>query len=178
MHLMRAIVLSSLLAVVLTGCTDQDPLELSLRPVSGTYYLEQVEDGLYYLRDGRADDRAGGALDGTVERLAWTPRYILAQRRPLAGGAVDGWLLIDTERHTAVGPLTDEDVAARSALPRASEALTAAEAWHRLGRDRSPVLAVLAAIGLGAGLVGWRLRHRSADACSANAGDKRGDSGA
>jgi hypothetical protein len=85
----------------------------------------------------------------------------------LAGGVVDGWLLIDTERHTAVGPLSDEDVAARSALPRASEALTAAEAWHLLGRDWSPVLAVtagMAVVGLAAGLVAWWLRHRRADA--------------
>jgi hypothetical protein len=163
-HLRRAVALSALLTVALTGCTDQDALDPSLRPVSGTYYLERFEDGQYYLRDGRGDDRAGGALDGTVERLAWTPRYILAQRRSLAGGAVDGWLLIDTERHTAVGPLSDEDVAARSALPRASEALTAAEVWHQLGSRPSPVLAVMAVAGLGVGLVGWWLRHRRADA--------------
>jgi hypothetical protein len=162
-HLRRAVALSTLLAVALTGCTDPDALDPSFKPVTGSYYLERFEDGLYYLRDGRGDDRAGGALDGTVERLAWTPRYILAQRRPSAAGDVDGWLLIDTERHTAVGPLSDEDVAARSALPRASEALTASDAWHQLGRERSPVPAVMAAVGLGAGLVGWWLRHRRAD---------------
>jgi hypothetical protein len=159
--LLRRGLIISCAAVLLTGCIDQAPLALSLRAVAGDYYLEQFEGGRYYLRAGRGDGRGGGVLDGTVERLAWTPRYILAQRRASAGGVVDGWILIDVERHTAVGPLTDDVVAARSALPRASEALTAAEAWKRLGVDWLRVLRMGAAALLTKICAGTGLRARS-----------------
>jgi hypothetical protein len=156
------LLLSCWLPAVLAGCMDQDPLGLSLRRVAGNYYLEQSEDRRYYLRDGRGDESGGGALEGTVERLAWTPTYILAQRRSLMGGVVDGWMLVDTERHTAVGPLSDEQVAARSALPRGSEALRAAEAWERLGPDWPRAFEGSAVAFIGLGLVGWWLRRRIA----------------
>lgn len=158
------VLLGCWLPAILIGCMDQDPLGLTLRRVAGNYYIEQSEARVYHLRDGQDDDRGGGVLGGSVERLAWTPRYILAQRRSLDGGIVNGWMLVDTELHTVLGPFSDQQVAERSALPRASESLTAAEAWQQVGMDWPRVMGAIAVAFVGIGLVGWWLRRRDAEA--------------
>jgi hypothetical protein len=152
------------LSAILAGCMDQGPLGSSLRRVAGNYYLEQSEAGLYYLRDGRDDASESGVLEGSVERLVWTPRYILARRRSLTAGIADGWMLVDTELHTALGPFSDRQMAERSALPRASEALTAAEAWRQAGLGWHGALPAIAVAFVGLGLVGLWFRERSTEA--------------
>ena len=120
--------------LVLGACMGQDPFGLSHRRVAGDYELQRHESGSFYLRRADDDSSGGGVLEGTVERIAWTPDYIVAQRRALFGGRVDGWMVIEVSSHRVTGPLADSIIAARSALPRAADAVPAATAWDALGR--------------------------------------------
>src|SRR2546423_13180784 len=66
---------------------DQDPFHLSERRLAGDYRLKQWEDfRTYYLVGGPQPDRGGGAIDGTVLRLAWDRSPLLIQRQAAFGG--------------------------------------------------------------------------------------------
>ena len=122
----------ALLSLCTLGC-NQNPLRVACRPVEGPYCLERSENGRYYLRDRRQSDGLdrGGVLGGPALRLTRAPGVILAQRQSIAGGEIE-WMLVNVGADTIIGPLTQADVDARSALPRASEAVPSALLWDQL----------------------------------------------
>jgi hypothetical protein len=116
---------------VVAGC-DQDPFHLRERQVLSGYELQQWEDSnTYYLV--RDSDRAdtGGVLDGTVVRIGWNKRYIIAERKANFGGDKDGWMVIDTEAQRVSGPFNDVEIKARTDL-QSIATMPASEAWKRL----------------------------------------------
>src|SRR5918993_2751432 len=121
--------MGALLSVGMLGC-DQDPIALACRPVEGPYCLERFENNRYYLRDGRQSDGVdhGGVLGGPALRLTRAPGVILAQRQSIVGGEIE-WMLVNVGADTVIGPLIQADVNARSALPRAVEAVPSALFW-------------------------------------------------
>ena len=122
----------ALLSLCTLGC-NQDALRTACRQVEGPYCLERFEDGRYYLRDRRQGDgfNGGGALGGPALRLSRAPGVILAQRQSKVGGQIE-WMLVNVGADTIIGPLTQADVDARSALPRAVEAVPSAVLWEQL----------------------------------------------
>ena len=124
----RALVLT-LACAGLAGCMDQG---IGCKKVAGSFCLEQWEDGqTYYLLDGRGDNRPGGAIGGVVRTIAWGPDLILVDRKPLFGGAPEGWMVIDVRSHRARGPIPDAEATA-TVEQHALRSTTAAEAWQWL----------------------------------------------
>ena len=118
------------LLVAVSGC-DQDPFRSSERNVAGPYALKQWEDGAtYYLVGGPQPDSGGGAINGTVIRVGWDARYILTQRMATSGGDT-AWIVVDTERRTVSGPLTDAELALQPDVARLTT-YRADSAWARL----------------------------------------------
>ncbi len=120
------------LGLSLFSC-DQDPFGLSTRHVAGDYYLRQWEDGTTYYLDeaGREKDVGGGLLGGTIEKIGWNSRYIIAKRDALFRGDPDGWMVVDVTRKTVQGPLPKEQVD-RLAKQQGIHRYSAADAWRRL----------------------------------------------
>ncbi len=98
-----------LFALVCSGCSAGEP-----REVSGGYCLDRMFGGDHYnltgcwthpfkLR-GRTDN---GPMDGTIARLGWDQRYILAWRKAVFGNERDGWMLLDTRADRLDPILTD-----------------------------------------------------------------------
>jgi len=150
-------------ALALAACVDQDPFGLAARGVVGGYELERFENGAYYLVGRGTSVTGGGVLDGRVERIGWDERYILAERRPDAGGDPDGWMIVDARTGAVSGPLSDAEVADNPAVQEI-RALPAHQAYERLGDGAGPYL-----LGLGVPLAGiatilllarWRDRRR------------------
>jgi hypothetical protein len=57
------------------------------------FELKQWEDSktFYLVRSGEKDN-GGGVLDGTVTRIGWNARYIIAERKANFGAIkTDGW---------------------------------------------------------------------------------------
>lgn len=118
-----------LLSIVIAsaGCGQQ-------RKVAGAYRLEQWEDGkTYYLHQRGHDDSSegGSVIGGTVIRIGWSSRYILADRLSIYRGDPDGWMIIDVQAGTMSGPFTEKDFLAR---PEAQgvKIYKADEAWKSL----------------------------------------------
>ena len=116
-----------LAAIVLVGCGQR-------RQVAGVYRLEQWEDGsTYYLHERGHDDspEGGSIIRGTVLRIGWSSRYIVAERHSIYRGDADGWMIIDVRTGKISGPFSETDFRAR---PEADGIKTygAAEAWKRL----------------------------------------------
>ena len=88
--------------------------------------------GTSHLSDGRTGPRTG-AIEGTVDRIGWSERYIAVKRRSLFRGDPDGWMIIDLKSKVIVGPLSDEDFGDRS-QSKDIETFTPAEAWEKLSR--------------------------------------------
>ncbi len=121
------------LAAVLAGCNVD--LGFGCRRIAGTYCLEQWEDNsTYYFNDRAAESHdGGGAIDGTVQRIAWTRDLILVERRANFRGDLDGWMLVDVPARKVRGPIAEAD--AQAILTRAGmRPVSAADAWRRLGR--------------------------------------------
>jgi len=116
-----------LLPTLLAGCGNE-------RTVLGNFRLELWEDGqTYYLHQkGQADDSLGGSIiGGTVLRLGWGRRFILAERHSISRGDPDGWMIIDTQTRTITGPLAEAELRSR---PEAQgiQILKVEEAWQKL----------------------------------------------
>jgi hypothetical protein len=152
-----------LTTALLAGCVDQDPLGLSSRGITNGYELERFEGTLYYLVDETGLENGSGVLDGSVERLGWNDRYIVAWRRADSGGDPNGWMVVDAQERNVSGPISDAELAARPEL-RGIRPVLAHEAWARLPTweafVRSPAvgfavfgLAVLALIRLRRGRI-------------------------
>ena len=90
--------------VVLVGCSDTKPLP-------GGYELERWEDGVTFYITGPGDSNqdGGGAIEGTVQRIAWNSRFIFAKRYSNFRGDPDGWMRIDSESKKVSGPISDEE---------------------------------------------------------------------
>ena len=98
----------------------------------GSYTLMQWEGGVpYYINDTERDLQGGFVLEGTVQRIGWNERTILAQRKATVGGDIDGWMVLDVGSGRMEGPLSDAHVAAREDL-REIEVVDPATAWERL----------------------------------------------
>jgi hypothetical protein len=132
---MRAfrLALVGILAVGLAGCNVD--FGFACRRVAGSYCLERWEDGAtYYLFDRSTRmEGGGGAIDGVVQRMAWTHDLILVERKALFGGDPNGWMVIDVAQRKVRGPITAAEAQALLARQGIQPA-SAADAWRRLGR--------------------------------------------
>jgi hypothetical protein len=126
---LRRALLVGLLLSLLAAC-DQDPFGFSERRVAGDYRLNEWEDGLYYLVGGPTPDSGGGAINGTVLRLGWDSRYIIAQRQSMADGDT-AWMVVDVARRSVTGPFTEQEIQARPELARL-RTFRADSAWRKL----------------------------------------------
>ena len=122
-----AIPLLCLVALFLTGCGNE-------RTVAGAFRLELFEDGMtYYLHKRGQDDssQGGSVIGGTVLRLGWSSRFIVAERHSIYRGDPDGWMTIDVQSGVMSGPFTATELRAR---PEAQgiQIYEVSEAWKRL----------------------------------------------
>ncbi|HKK05134.1 MAG TPA: hypothetical protein VKA50_04730 [Gammaproteobacteria bacterium] len=95
--------------------------------------MKQWEDGTtYYLEeDGHQEDVAGEVLEGTVEKIGWNARYIIAKRHALFRGDPDGWMVVDVTHKAVQGPLPERQID-RLAKQQGTHCYSAAAAWRRL----------------------------------------------
>jgi len=109
-----------LLCLTAAGCAMGDIFKPHRR-VTGDYCLEQWEEGrVRYvlvgcgptatLKKGHYDN---GIVDGSVERVGWDQRFIIAWRRAVARADGDGWMVVDTKSQTIEGPFGEEAWATR-----------------------------------------------------------------
>lgn len=106
------------------------------RQLVGDYYLLQWEDfQTYYIEDKQKTfaDQPGGAIDGTVLEIGWDSNTILINRKGVVGG--DGWIAIDVNSRTILGPLKDFDKSANTKLSKI-KTVTAQEAWTELCKNQ------------------------------------------
>lgn len=77
----------------------------------GGYLLERWEDGktFYLWAPGDSRHEGGGAIDGTVQRIAWNNELIVAERYSTFRGDPDGWMAIDVKSHKVAGPLSSAE---------------------------------------------------------------------
>ena len=96
------------------ACSDRES-----RRLAGDYCLDRMFDGDHYnitgcsfraKLKGRTDS---GPLDGTVSRVGWNKRYILAWRVAMFGNERSGWMLLDTQQQRLEAIFDDESLAAR-----------------------------------------------------------------
>lgn len=83
----------------------------SKKQIVGSCYLHQWEGGTpyYVVEGGWGVPDGGGVLEGTVTELCWNEDYIFANRKSTFGGDVNGWMIIDVDRHEVKGPFTNEE---------------------------------------------------------------------
>jgi len=116
--------------VMMCGCFAFGPKSKDL---PGDYLLVQWEDGKsYYIGERGEKLQGGGVAGGTVERLGWDDRYIVAWRHSTFRGDPDGWMVIDTREHQVSGAWSDEELLRRSDETPALKAikpLSVSEAW-------------------------------------------------
>jgi uncharacterized lipoprotein NlpE involved in copper resistance len=123
---MRRIVALVCLLLTLVGCSNTKALP-------GSFELEKWEDGeTYYINgpDGTKQD-GGGAIEGTVMRLAWTSELIAAERYATFRGDKDGWMIINAKTKRVSGPLTEEAFS-ELRTKHQLQVMSAAEAWKKL----------------------------------------------
>jgi|SRR5580658_9968448 hypothetical protein len=120
-----------LLLTVMSGCFPGDGQQ---RTIIGDYKLHQWEDGItYYLhKQGQDDSSQGGSIiGGTVLRIGWNSRYIVAERHSIFRGDADGWMIIDVQSGVISGPFSDSDFRARPEV-KDIQIYDASEAWGKL----------------------------------------------
>jgi len=120
-----------LVASATSGCF---PFGGHQRTIIGDYRLEQWEDSeTFYLHKRGQDDsaRGGSIMDGTVIRIGWSPRYIVAERHSIFRGDPDGWMIIEVRSGTIIGAFPDADFRARPEA-RGIQVFKASEAWTKL----------------------------------------------
>ena len=116
-----------LFSVLLAGCEQQ-------HRIVGDYRLEKFEDGqTYYLHKAGQDDssQGGSIIGGTVVRIGWSSRYIVAERYSIYRGDPDGWMIIDVQSGVISGPFTETDFQARPES-KGIKIYDASEAWKIL----------------------------------------------
>jgi hypothetical protein len=124
--MIRKILASLTLLVALAGCDNT-------RSLPGGFALQMWEDGktFYLVGPGGANQEGGGAIGGTVIRLAWNNELIAVERHANFRGDPDGWMVIDTATKHVTGPITAEQFghlqAAHKLRVRAAD-----EAWAEL----------------------------------------------
>jgi hypothetical protein len=107
-----AYVISLSLSITVFGCFAFGPKSKNL---PGDYRLVQWEDGKTYYIGKRGEKlQGGGVAGGTIERLGWDDRYIVAWRHSTFQGDPDGWMVIDTRENGVSGPWSDEDLPKRA----------------------------------------------------------------
>jgi len=112
--------------VAFAGCSDTNTLP-------GGYKLERWEDGVTFYITGpdNSNQDGGGAIEGTVQRIAWNSKLIFAERYSTFRGDPDGWMIIDVESKEVSGPISDVEV---EGLIKSHnlQVKTAQEAWSAL----------------------------------------------
>lgn len=118
---MRCLALLFLFACA-TGCDSNQ------RRVNGPYRLELFENK-FYLEQAGIEETGGGCIEGTVEEIGWTNGFIFARRDATYRGDPDGWMIIDVNKQSMTGPISDAEF--RTEYP---DALTLApeQAWKKL----------------------------------------------
>ena len=119
---MRCLVLL-IIVLCVSGC------DFSQRTVIGGYRLERFESGKFYLEKAGAPETGGGCIDGTVEEIAWTNGLIFAKRFSTYRGDPDGWMIINVQNHSMVGPLAETEFRQRYPGVRT---LSPKDAWESL----------------------------------------------
>jgi hypothetical protein len=115
--------------LLITGCFAFGERE---RTIAGKYRLVQWEDGTTYSLHAEGQDKpGGGVLGGTVKRIGWNERYIIAWRFSNFRGDPDGWMIIDHQQSKMTGPFSDGGIAKRPELA-GIVAMDPAEAWEKL----------------------------------------------
>ncbi|RZI44168.1 hypothetical protein EGT07_01690 [Herbaspirillum sp. HC18] len=123
---MRRLVALAGLLLTLGGCSNTKNLP-------GGFELLKWEDGsMYYLvgPNGKNKD-GGGAIEGTVLRLAWNNDLIAAERNSIFRGDKDGWIIIDAKTKNISGPVSEEafsELRDRHQL----QVMSATDAWQKL----------------------------------------------
>ena len=113
---MKAAAFIALSAMVLISC-GRDLLHPGFRKIEGAFYLLRWEDDktYYVIEQGHLKDQelGGGELGGTVLRIGWNDRFIVAKRYATFRGDRDGWMVIDLATKRIDGPITDGEEAKR-----------------------------------------------------------------
>ena len=131
MHRLRGVIAAVSLAVPLTGCSDGLSLG-ACRTIAQSFCLERWEDGVTYYLNGPIERDGGGFIAGTVTAIGWNDQFILAKRYANFRGDGDGWMLININRGTMVGPLTDAEIEKDDRV-RTIATLGPESAWKSLG---------------------------------------------
>ena len=111
-----------LLLICVLGCNQ------SQRKVAGPYSLEQFESKFYVEKAGAAET-GGGCIEGTVEQIGWTNGFIFARRAALYGGDTNGWMVIDVNKQSMIGPVSGTEF--RAKYPGV-QTLSPEDAWKKL----------------------------------------------
>jgi hypothetical protein len=102
------------------------------RSLPGPYELERSEGGdVYWINGPGGKTTAGGVLEGSVEQIGWSDKYIIAYRHSTFRGDPDGWMVIDVKSRRIVGPLGEAELKQNREL-QPIHAVAVAEAWKRL----------------------------------------------
>jgi hypothetical protein len=121
------------LALLIPGCIGALDIFVPSKPLVGDFRLVQFDDQNYYVERGNSSE-PGGVLAGTIERIGWNDKYIVAWRSAMLGNVQSGWMIIDVKTGASEGPLSDESFRARSAGDEQLRAIPiqpVREAWRR-----------------------------------------------
>ena len=119
---------------------DQDPFGCAIADLPGPYGLEQWEDEeRYNLRGpGEQEQYGGGVLRGTVLKIGWNSRYIVAERYANFRGDPDGWMIVNVATREVTGPVA-EDQWRQNANLKNITVRSAATAWQSQPKCRSAI---------------------------------------
>lgn len=95
--------------------------------------LEKWEDGItFYLNaPGNTEQNGGGALEGTVQYIAWNKEIIAAKRYATFRGDPDGWMIINVKTKEISGLLSEAQFSELRSKTNL-QVKTAGEAWSAL----------------------------------------------
>jgi len=81
------------------------------------------------LEKAGAEKSGGGCIEGTVEEIGWTNGLIFARRYATYRGDPDGWMIIDVNKQSMSGPLSEAEF--RGRWPNV-QTLPPQKAWKKL----------------------------------------------
>ena len=131
MRLPRSIIISALVAISLSGCSDALNI-WSCRSIAESFCLERWEDEETFYLNGPVERDGGGFLGGTVLAIGWNEHFILAKRRANFRGDPDGWMVVDIRNKSIEGPFDDDEIRRDSRL-RNIVTNNPDAAWRSLG---------------------------------------------